>query len=94
MVRLPSDICDQQTHCNETGKLTVVGDDFDTVVLPDSNAANGRQLVHAQCRYDVRVGGSEINANGTFVQIFGHVFCSGWWWVKDKRVWLEKKIDW
>lgn len=45
---------------------------------------------------NIRVGSTEINANGTVKQIFGHVFVKkkreGWWWLKgDER---RKKIDW
>lgn len=61
---------------------TVIGNDFDTVVLPDSNAAREKEKMSRwrralEGRKNIRVGGTKINANGTVKQIFGHFFVEG-----------------
>ena len=57
---------------------TVIGDDLDSVVLPDTNTAiaenQHRRARRPGQRRDSRVGGTEINTNGTVEQIVSHFF--------------------
>lgn len=80
MVRFPSAIPDKLTHRHKNlRELTIVGDDFNTVVLPDTHAAARREKKCSEHPggsrgglKNVRVGGSEIDTDSTVKQFVGH----------------------
>jgi hypothetical protein len=57
--------------------LTVIGDDFDPVVLPDTHTSTEKERIEkknyvVQRRVDLRVCGSEIDTNSTVKHVVCH----------------------
>src|SRR5690606_17701778 len=83
VVRLPSAV-DIRTFVDDKEGFearTVIGNDFDTVVLPYTNAANQDENDQDICAVnidddeeDLRVCSTEINTNGTVKRFVGHFF--------------------
>lgn len=76
-------------------RLTVVGNDLDTVILPNPDAATEYDIFQysgiaaTTSARDSRVGGAKIDANGTF-EFALHYFCGEkrMRWEEERRWWV------